>query len=158
MAAHAACAHHTTHVFEMMQRLGIETGAGVVPRLGLSYSTALHRCETCGCKQPCRDWLDSMPQAVAFAPRFCPNADILFELQVDEPGLHRSASGKGADRFGANHAYISDLERLQGEIDEVLLLRPAEDSARDDLTRRRMGLRERITSLRRQDGIKRRAS
>ena len=27
-----------------------------------------------------------MPAAVAFAPRFCPNADIFFELQADEPG------------------------------------------------------------------------
>jgi hypothetical protein len=28
-----------------------------------------------------------MPSSVAFAPRFCPNADIFFELQVDQPGL-----------------------------------------------------------------------
>jgi hypothetical protein len=27
-----------------------------------------------------------MPAAMAFAPRFCPNADIFFELLVDEPG------------------------------------------------------------------------
>jgi hypothetical protein len=66
-----------------MERLGIEPGGGVVPRLGLTYATALHRCEACRSTQACRDWLDSMPAPVAFAPRFCPNADILFELQID---------------------------------------------------------------------------
>ena len=26
-----------------------------------------------------------MPMSVSFAPQFCPNADILFELQVEQP-------------------------------------------------------------------------
>jgi hypothetical protein len=71
---------------EMMQRLAIEPAGGVVPRVSLSYATAFHRCEACPSKQACRDWLDSMPRSVAFAPLFCPNADILFELQVSQPG------------------------------------------------------------------------
>jgi len=71
---------------EMMEHLGIEPGGGTISRLGLSYAAAFHRCEVCLSKQACRDWLDSMPVAVAFAPRFCPNADIFFALQVDEPG------------------------------------------------------------------------
>jgi hypothetical protein len=28
-----------------------------------------------------------MPESAAFAPRFCPNGDILFELQADHPGF-----------------------------------------------------------------------
>jgi Family of unknown function (DUF6455) len=83
MAEPAARHRQCTYICEMMQRLGIEPGGGVVARLGLSYATAHHRCETCPSKQACREWLDSMPAGVAFAPRFCPNGDILFELQVD---------------------------------------------------------------------------
>jgi hypothetical protein len=70
----------------MMERLGIEPGAGGVPHLGLSYMTAFHRCELCLSKQACRDWLSRMPASVMFAPRFCPNADIFFELQVNQAG------------------------------------------------------------------------
>jgi hypothetical protein len=28
-----------------------------------------------------------MPESVAFAPRFYPNGDMLFEMQVDHPGF-----------------------------------------------------------------------
>jgi hypothetical protein len=72
---------------EMMECLGIEPAGGVVPRLTLSYATAFHRCEVYPSRQACRDWLDSMPKSVAFGPRFRPNADILFELQVSQPHL-----------------------------------------------------------------------
>lgn len=70
------------YISEMMERLGIEPGGGIVPRLSLSYTTAFHRCETCRAKRACRDWLDRKPQGVSFAPGFCPNRDILFELHV----------------------------------------------------------------------------
>jgi hypothetical protein len=72
----------------MMERLGIEPGDGVVPRLSLSYLTAFHRCESCPSKQTCREWLDNTSAPVAFAPRFCPNTDILFELAVSVPQQH----------------------------------------------------------------------
>ncbi len=85
----AARERQSIHIREMMERLGIEPGGGMVPRLGLSYVTAFHRCETCPSKQDCRDWLDSMPASAALAPHFCPNADIFFELQVDQPGSPR---------------------------------------------------------------------
>jgi hypothetical protein len=87
MAPPAAC--RTNYLCEMMEHLGIGPGGGVVPRLSLTYAAALHRCEACQSKQACREWLDSMPGSVAFAPRFCPNSDILFELQVDQPGFAR---------------------------------------------------------------------
>jgi hypothetical protein len=75
----------STHIRDMMERLGIEPGGGVFPRWSLSYATAFHRCEGCTNKQACRDWLDRMPAQVSFAPRFCPDADIFFELQVEQP-------------------------------------------------------------------------
>lgn len=82
-----------TCIREMMEHLGIEPGGGIVPRLGLIYTTAFHRCEACASKRECREWLDRMA-AASFAPRFCPNADIFFELQFD--------SGGGAP-IGAEH-------------------------------------------------------
>ena len=85
MAAPAARERRPLYLCEMMERLGIEPGGGVVPHLSLSYTTAFRRCKACASKQACRDWLDSMPASVLFAPRFCPNADIFFELQVDQP-------------------------------------------------------------------------
>jgi hypothetical protein len=80
---------YSTHIYEMMARLGIEPGAGVLPRLSLRYATALHRCENCRSKKACQDWLDYAPAMVNFAPDFCMNADILFELQYDQPWSRR---------------------------------------------------------------------
>ncbi len=70
-------------IYEMMERLGIERGGGAIPILGLRYATAFHRCESCQCKVACRDWLDRGTASARLAPRFCPNADILLELQVE---------------------------------------------------------------------------
>lgn len=84
----ATQARQTSQFIEMMERLGIEPGGSAVPRLGLSYATAFHRCEACDSKPACRAWMDTGPAAAALAPRFCPNADIFFELQVDRPGHH----------------------------------------------------------------------
>jgi uncharacterized protein DUF6455 len=89
MAAPVARERKPIYICEMMERLGIEPGGGMVPHLGLSYATALRRCEACPSKAACRDWLDSMPTSMAFAPRFCPNADIFFELQADHPRAPR---------------------------------------------------------------------
>lgn len=84
--ATAAQADRAVYLREMMRRLDIDPAGAVLPGVCLSYFTALHRCESCPCKQTCRDWLDHKPGAVSTPPRFCPSADILFELQVD--GLH----------------------------------------------------------------------
>ena len=75
---------YSMHIYEMMARLGIEPAAGVLPRLSLRYATALRRCEGCQSKKACRDWLDYAPAMVNFAPDFCRNADILFDLLYDE--------------------------------------------------------------------------
>ena len=94
MAAPAAREHQAIYICEMMERLGLEPGGGEAPRLGLSYATALRRCQACRSKRACRDWLDSLPASAAIAPNFCPNADIFFELQVKQPIVRNSGSKK----------------------------------------------------------------
>ena len=84
MAASATREHQPVHVFEMMDRLGIEPSSSVTPRLSLTYATAVHRCEVCPHHETCRYWLDHAPTSIGSAPQFCPDADILFELQFDQ--------------------------------------------------------------------------
>jgi hypothetical protein len=79
--------HGRTEIWDMMVRLGIEPGGSVLAPLALRHATAHHRCEACTCRPDCRAWLARAPVGASLAPRFCPSADILFELQFDQPGL-----------------------------------------------------------------------
>ena len=101
MAAPTARERQPIYMCEMMECLGIEPGGGVVPSLKPKLRHRAHRREACPSKQACRDWLDRMPASVAFAPRFCPNADIFFELQVDQPSAwtHNPRSGDQLSRL-----------------------------------------------------------
>ena len=38
---------YSAHIYEMMARLGIEPEAGVLPRMGLRYTTAVQQCNVC---------------------------------------------------------------------------------------------------------------
>jgi hypothetical protein len=80
---------YSVHIYKMMARLGIEPDAGALPQLSLRYATALRRCKECRSKKACQDWLECVPVKVNFAPDFCRNADILFELQYDQPWSRR---------------------------------------------------------------------
>ena len=84
MAAADKCDYKPACINEMMKRLGIEVGGGILPRHSLTYAAARHRCELCRTPDACREWLKTAPEAVNFAPKFCPNGDILFELQFDQ--------------------------------------------------------------------------
>jgi hypothetical protein len=148
MAALRVRESHPTYICKMMERLGIEPGGAVVPRLGLTYTTAFHRCEACNSKQACRDWLDRMPGSVEFAPRFCSNADILFELQVNQPSPNRARSHIEPEYVLKKPADIGDLERLEDEINETLLQKANDDLLIADLKRRRAHLRVQIDLLR----------
>ena len=77
-------------------------------------------------KQACREWLASMPQSLVSAPDFCPNAEILFDLRVNQPG-HAVVPN--------NLAHIADLERFEDEIDDLLLQKPNDDPMMADLQR-----------------------
>jgi hypothetical protein len=94
MADSAIHEHRPIQVYEMMARLGIEPSGSVLPRLSLRYATAFRRCEACPYKEACRDWLDHTPELASLAPRFCPDADILFELQFDQPRLIPTSTSK----------------------------------------------------------------
>ncbi len=157
MAVPAQNRRHPLYLIELMQRLGIDPGEGVIARLSLSYATAVHRCDACPAKQECRDWLDSAPQSVTFAPHFCPNNDILFELQVDRPSLSRAPSGRVPEKAAEPHAHVADLERLEVEIDEVLLCQSIDDAVSAELKRRRSQLRDEIACLRQQAAAKTRS-
>ena len=135
------------YLIEMMERLGIDPSAGARARLGLSYATAFHRCEACPSKQACRDWLDRMPRSVTFAPRFCPTADILFELQVDQPACTHARSDIASENKTGCHAHMADLERLEDEIDEILIRKSTDDASIIGLKLRRSYLRSEIERL-----------
>jgi Family of unknown function (DUF6455) len=83
-------------LYEMMARLGIEPSGSVLPRLSLRYATAIHRCEACSSKKACRHWLDQSPERIGLAPHFCPDADILFELQFDQLGFSLTPAPKNS--------------------------------------------------------------
>jgi hypothetical protein len=69
-----ATEHPLICVYKMMEGLGIDPSGGVVPRLSLVYAAARHRCKSCLSKRACRDWLDSRPSSVSFAPPLCRSA------------------------------------------------------------------------------------
>jgi|SRR6516165_9943942 len=81
---------YSTHIYEIMTRLGIELRAGALPQLRMRYATAVRRCENCRSKKSCQDWLDHAPAMVNFAPDFLMNADVLFDLQYDQAGPRRA--------------------------------------------------------------------
>ncbi len=86
--------HKPACIYDMMERLGIEAAGGILPRFSLTYASALHRCEQCQTPDACREWLKTAPQALHFAPKFCPNGDLFFELKFDRPGNPHSAEVK----------------------------------------------------------------
>ena len=150
MTQSAASNDQPIYISEMMQRLGLDPGGGVVPRFGLSYATARHCCEACVTKRDCRQWLDRMPSSVPFAPRFCPCADVLFELQVNELRPHQAPPTIENEPTTGTHAYAGDLDRLEEEIEELLLQKPVDDPAVADLKHRKLRLQTEIEALRRQ--------
>jgi len=129
------------YIYEMMQRLGIEPGESVIPRLSMAYLTAFNRCRACPAKEACREWLDSMPPSIVTAPNFCPNDDILFELRINQPGR----TGVAVDHYG----HIADLERFVNEINELILRKTDRDPLVDELKSHRAHLRDVIEWLRR---------
>jgi Family of unknown function (DUF6455) len=85
-AATATTERQPTHIVEMMERLGLDPGAGAIPRLSLAHITAFHRCQACPLTARCGAWLENHRGPLTFAPPFCPNGDILFELKINDPG------------------------------------------------------------------------
>ncbi len=93
MPAMGERAEWRSNLREMMSCLDIDPAGAILPDHSLSYFTVLRRCEFCACKDTCRDWLAHRSAAASTPPSFCPNADILFELQFDQ--LHHSPDARG---------------------------------------------------------------
>lgn len=138
------------NLIALMERLGIDPAEGVIPRGSLHFAAAFRRCEACQIKLECRAWLDSAPISVPFSPPFCPNRDILFELQVGRLPLNAAPSPEVLTKSPEPHAHIADLERLEQEIEEALLCEPHNEALSSSLKRRRSYLREEIAGLRQQ--------
>ncbi len=66
-------------VYKMLERLGIELGAGVIPRYGLMYVSAVRNCRSCASASACAEWR-ATASATCGAPGFCPNRDTFLEL------------------------------------------------------------------------------
>lgn len=76
----------------MMEHLGIEIGAGVTSPLGRLFTSAARTCRTCTSAKACARWRDTAP-STAFAPAFCPNADIFFfELEIEGQSVPHAAT------------------------------------------------------------------
>jgi hypothetical protein len=78
-------------VYKMLERLGIELGAGVIPRYGLMYVSAVRNCRSCDAVPACAAWLGAalnqrrsgfLPQ-----PRYLFGARLLAERSTQ----HRQA-------------------------------------------------------------------
>jgi hypothetical protein len=82
MAALATVDRHPLEASEMMKHLGIDLAGGILPRSSLRYAAVFRQCGACMSKGACREWLGHPPAGVKLPPRFCPSADILFELEV----------------------------------------------------------------------------
>ena len=78
------------NIDNMMERLGIDAGFRVVPRFGLLITSALRNCRCCGARETCAAWLARDQETRFGAPKFCPNADLLWELLCDCSSGHRS--------------------------------------------------------------------
>ena len=63
------------HVYKMLERLGIELGAGVIPRYGLMDISANRNCGSRGAASASTERLGAA-SSPAVAPEFCPNHDI----------------------------------------------------------------------------------
>jgi hypothetical protein len=77
-------------VYKMLERLGIELGAGVIPRYGLMYVSAIRNCRSCGTAPACAEWLGAA-SSTRVAPGFCPSRDIFLEL-ADAQTARRSTA------------------------------------------------------------------
>jgi Family of unknown function (DUF6455) len=77
-------------VYKMMERLGIELGAGVIPRYGLMYVSAVRNCRSCGAAATCTEWLGAA-SSIHVTPGFCPNRDIFLELAYTQTARRSTA-------------------------------------------------------------------
>ena len=66
-------------VYKMLERLGLELGAGVIPRYGLMDISPVRNRSSCGAASPGTEYMGAASSPAA-ARDFCPNHDILLAV------------------------------------------------------------------------------
>ena len=82
----------TANIGKMMGRLGIDRAYAVLPRYGLSFSSALRACNSCTARAQCAQWMADTRHTTFGPPKFCASADLLWELLCDPAIGHRPQS------------------------------------------------------------------
>lgn len=74
----------SANIGELMERLGIEFDDIGEDYFGPTLGTVIRTCQVCRAGGLCSDWLARAPAAVPRAPDFCPYADRLDGLAIDQ--------------------------------------------------------------------------
>jgi hypothetical protein len=90
MRSSEKCDLRELEVYKMLERLGIELGAGVIPRYGLMYVSAIRNCRSCDAVPACAAWL-GVAASTSVAPDFCPSRDIFLELAYAQSARRSTA-------------------------------------------------------------------
>lgn len=72
------------NIGEMMERMGIECGDEIEDYFGPTLNAVIRTCQLCRSGRLCSDWLARAPVSVPHAPAFCPYADRLDCLALDQ--------------------------------------------------------------------------
>ncbi len=70
------------NMYEMMDRLGLNTGA--LGRKRPDLSLAIGTCQFCPADEICHDWLARADKSLGKAPAFCPNANIFERARAEQ--------------------------------------------------------------------------
>ncbi|RAI44465.1 hypothetical protein CH341_09065 [Rhodoplanes roseus] len=77
----------SANIGEMMERLGIECDEDVDSYFGRTLGSVIRSCQVCRSAEVCSNWLARAPVAVSRAPAFCPYAERLDGLALDQAVL-----------------------------------------------------------------------
>jgi hypothetical protein len=74
----------SANIGEMMERMGIEFDDEIEEYFEPTLNAVIRTCQLCRSGNLCSDWLARAPDAVPRAPAFCPYADRLDGLALDQ--------------------------------------------------------------------------
>lgn len=80
-------ARYSANIGEMMERMGIEFGEEFEESFGPTLGAVIRTCQLCRARTLCSEWLARAPVNVEEAPDFCPYADRLDGLALDQVGF-----------------------------------------------------------------------
>ena len=80
-------ARYSANIGEMMERMGIEFDDEIEDYFGPTLNAVIRTCQLCRAGNLCSDWLARAPLNVVQAPPFCPYADRLDGLALDQAGF-----------------------------------------------------------------------